>query len=71
MDRLLALIRAALRSGDVLLAADLTRILRADPELRERVDLELQELPRLPPRRSPAGERLLLSVWCGLRPYLR
>jgi hypothetical protein len=71
MDRLLALHRAALRAGDGPLAAALARIVRADPELRERADLELQELPRLPPRRSPAGERVLRAVLWRLRAYPR
>ena len=71
MDRLLALHRAALRSGDGPLAAALARILRADRELRERAARELQELPRLPPRRSSAGERVLRAVLGGLRSYLR
>jgi hypothetical protein len=71
MDRLLALHRAALRSGDRPLAAALARILRADRELRERADLELQELPRLAPRRSPAGEHVLRGVLGRLRFYLR
>jgi hypothetical protein len=71
MDRLLALHRAALRSGDRPLAGALARILRADRELRGRADLELQELPRLAPRRSPAGERVLHAVLGWLRFYLR
>jgi hypothetical protein len=71
MDRLLALHRAALRSGDHSLAASLARILRRSRELRERADRELQELPRLPHRRSPAGERVLQAVLCRLRSYPR
>jgi hypothetical protein len=71
MDRLLALYRAALRSHDRPLAAALVRVLRRDPELRERVDVELQELPRLPPRPSAAGERTLRAVLRRLRSYLR
>ena len=71
MDRLLALYRAALRSEDRPLAAALVRVLRRDPELRERADVELQELPRLPPRPSPARERTLRGVLRRLRSYLR
>jgi len=68
---MLALHRAALRSGDDPLAAALARILRTERELRERADLQLQKLPRLPPRRSPARERVLQAVWRGLHPHLR
>ena len=71
MDRLLALYRAALRSQDRPLAAALVRVLRRDPELRERVDVELQELPRLPPHPSAARERTLSAVLRRLRSYLR
>jgi hypothetical protein len=71
MDRLLALLRAALRSEDRPLAAALVRILRRDPELLERADRELRELPRRPARPSPAGERALRSVLSRLRSYLR
>ncbi len=70
MDRLLALYRAALRSGDRPLAAALVRVLRRDPVLRERADLDLQELPRLPPRPSAARERSLRAVLRRLRSYL-
>jgi hypothetical protein len=71
MDRLLALYRAALRSEDRTLAAALVRVLHRDPLLRERADLDLQELPRLPPRRSAERERTLEAVLRRLRPYLR
>jgi hypothetical protein len=71
MDRLLALYRAALRSEDRPLAAALVRVLRRDPELRERADVELQELSRLPPRPSAAGERTVRAVLRRLRSYLR
>jgi hypothetical protein len=71
MDRLLALYRAALRSEDRPLAAALARVLRRDPELRERADRELQELPRQPPRPSPAREHALRAVLQRLRSYLR
>ena len=67
MDRLLALYRAALRSGDRPLAAALVRVLRRDPELLERADRELQELPRRPARPSAAGERALRAVLRRLR----
>jgi hypothetical protein len=62
MHELLALYRAALRSGDRRLAAALTRALLADRALRERADLDLQELPRSPPRHSAAGERVVRAV---------
>jgi hypothetical protein len=71
MDRLLALHRAALRSGDRPLAAALARNRRADRERPERADRALQDLPRLPPRRAPAGERVLRAVLRGLCSYLR
>ena len=71
MDRLLALYRAALRSGDRPLAAALVRILRRDPELLERADRELRELPRRPARPSPADELALRTVLRRLRSYLR
>jgi len=71
MDRLLALYRAALRSGDRPLAAALVRILRRDPELLERADRELRELPRRPARASPAAELALRTVLRRLRSYLR
>jgi hypothetical protein len=71
MDRLLALYRAALRSEDRTLAAALLRVLRRDPLLRERADLDLQELPRLPPHRSAERERTLQAVLRRLRSYLR
>ena len=71
MDRLLALYRAALRSEDRPLATALVRVLRRDTELRERADVELQELPRLPPRASPARERTLRRVLRRLCSYLR
>jgi hypothetical protein len=71
MDRLLALYRAALRSGDGPLAAALVRVLRRDAALRERADLDLQELPRRPPHASPAGRRALRGVLSRLRSYLR
>jgi len=62
MHELLALYRAALRSGDRRLAAALNRALRADRALHERADLDLQELPRSPPRPSAAGERVVRAV---------
>ena len=71
MDRLLALYRAALRSGDRPLAAALVRILRRDPELLEHADRELRELPRRPARPSPADELALRTVLRRLRSYLR
>jgi hypothetical protein len=71
MDRLLALYRAALRSGDRPLAAALVRILRRDPELLERADRELRELPRRSARPSPADELALRNVLRRLRSYLR
>ena len=71
MDRLLALYRAALRSEDRPLAAALVRVLRRDPDLLERADRELRELPRRPARASPAGERALQAVLARLRSYLR
>jgi hypothetical protein len=67
MHELLALYRAALRCGDRRLAAALTRVLRADRDLRERADLELQELPRSPPRPSPGGERIVRALLRRLR----
>jgi hypothetical protein len=70
MDRLLALYRAALRSGDRPLAAALVRILRRDPELLERADRELRELPRRPPRPAPGDELALRTVLRRLRSYL-
>ena len=70
MDRLLALYRAALRSGDHPLAAALVRVLRRDPELRERADRELQQLPRQPPHPSAGRERALRAVLRRLRSYL-
>jgi hypothetical protein len=39
--------------------------------LRERADLDLQELPRQPPRPSAARERALRVVLRRLRSYLR
>jgi hypothetical protein len=71
MDRLIALYRAALRSDDRSLAAALVRVLRRDPELRERADVELQELPRSPPRPSAARERTLRAVLRRLQSYVR
>jgi hypothetical protein len=71
MDRLLALYRAALRSEDRTLAAALVRVLRRDPSLRERADLDLQELPRLPARPAADRERALRAVLRRLRSYLR
>lgn len=71
MDRLLALYRAALRSEDGPLAAALARVLRRHPELREHADVELQELPRLPPRSSAERERTLRAVLRRLGSYLR
>jgi hypothetical protein len=71
MDRLLALYRAALRSEDRPLAAALVQVLRRDPVLRERADLDLQELPRQPPRPSAAREGALRVVLRRLRSYLR
>jgi hypothetical protein len=71
MDRLLALYRAALRSEDRPLAAALARVLRRDAHLRERADVELQELPRLPPRPSAERERTLRTVLRRLGSYLR
>ena len=68
MHELLALYRAALRSGDRRLAAALTRVLRADSQLRERADVDLKELPRSPPRPSAAGERVVRAVLRRLRP---
>ncbi len=67
MHELLALYRAALQSGDRPLAAALMRALRADPELRERADRDLQELPRAPARWSAAGARMLEEVLSRLR----
>jgi hypothetical protein len=71
MHELLALYRAALRSGDRPLAAALARLLRSHPELRAQADRDLQELPRSPPRRSAAGERVLRAVLRRLGSYLR
>jgi hypothetical protein len=62
MQELLDLYRSAVRSGNRPLADALGRVLRADPDLRERADLELQELPRGPGRWSAAGERVLVAV---------
>lgn len=67
MHELLALYRAALRSGDRRLAAALTRVARADRELREQADRELQLLPRSPPRPSAAGERIVRALLRRLR----
>jgi hypothetical protein len=66
MHELVALYRSALRSGNRPLADALTRVVRADPELRERVDPELQELSRGPARWSPAGERAVQAVLCRI-----
>jgi hypothetical protein len=62
MHELLALYRSALRTGNRSLADALSGVLREDPELRERADLDLQELPRAPPRWSADGERALAAV---------
>jgi hypothetical protein len=62
MHELLALYRFALRSGNRPLAEALARVVRADPELREHMDHELQQLPRGPARWSPAGERAVQAV---------
>ena len=70
MHELLALYRAALRSGDRRLAAALTRALRADRALGERADLGLQLLPRQPPHPSAGRERALQAVLRRLRSYL-
>jgi hypothetical protein len=66
MHELLALYRSALRSGNRPLAEALARVVRADPELRERMDHELQQLPRGPARWSPAGERAVQAVLCRI-----
>jgi hypothetical protein len=66
MHELVALYRSALRSGNRPLADALVRVVRADPELRERIDLELQGLPRGPARWSPAGERAVQAVLCRI-----
>jgi hypothetical protein len=67
VHELLALYRAALRSGDSRLAAALNRVVRADRELRERADRELQKLERPPPRPSAAGERVVRALLRRLR----
>jgi hypothetical protein len=66
MHELVSLYRSALRSGNRPLADALARVVRADPELRERVDLELQELPRGQARWSPAGEAAVRAVMCRI-----
>jgi hypothetical protein len=67
MHELLALYRAALRSGDRRLAAALNRVVRADRGLRERADRELQQLERSPPRPTAAGERIVRALLRRLR----
>jgi hypothetical protein len=62
MQELLDLYRSAVRSGNRPLADALGRVLKADPDLRERADLMLRELPRGPGRWSAAGERALEAV---------
>jgi hypothetical protein len=62
MQELLDLYRSAVRSGNRPLADALGGALKADPELRERADLVLQELPRGPARWSAGGERALGAV---------
>jgi hypothetical protein len=62
VQELLDLYRSAVRSGNRPLADALGRVLRADPELRERADLLLQDLPRGPARWSAAGERVQEAV---------
>ena len=66
MHELVALYRSALRSGNRPLAEALARVVRAYPELRERIDLELQEVPRGPARWSPDGERAVQAVLCRI-----
>jgi hypothetical protein len=62
MQELLDLYRSAVHAGNRPLADAIGRVLKADPELRERADLVLQELPRGPARWSAAGERALGAV---------
>jgi hypothetical protein len=62
MDRLVALYRFALRSGNRPLAARLRPLVRADPGLRREADRSLSELPRGEPHRSAAAERSLRRV---------
>jgi hypothetical protein len=62
MDRLVALYRFALRSGNRPLAARLRPLLRADPGLRREADRSLRELPRGEPRWSASAERALREV---------
>ena len=71
MQELLDLYRSAVRSGNRPLADALGRVLRNDPELRERADLVLQELPRGPARWSAAGERALGAALRGIGSSLR
>ena len=61
-EHLISLYRFALRSGNRPLAERLGHTLRADPELRERADTALRELPRGPARWSAAGERVVRRV---------
>ena len=68
MHELVALYRSALLSGNRPLADALARVVRTDPELSERIDHELQGLPRGPARWSPAGERAVQSVLCRIAP---
>jgi hypothetical protein len=58
----LVLYRFAVRTGNRQLAAALARSIRADPELSERADLELQHLPRGRARWSESGERVVRAV---------
>ena len=62
MHEVLALYRSALRSGNRPLAEALARVVSADPELRDRMDHELQQLPRGPGRWSAAGERAVQAA---------
>ncbi|HLM08595.1 MAG TPA: hypothetical protein VK307_02710 [Thermoleophilaceae bacterium] len=62
MHDLLALYRAALRSGDRALAAALSRALRSDRRLTARADRELQELPRGPACWSARGAQVIARV---------
>lgn len=67
MQELLDLYRSAVCSGNRPLADVLGRVLKADPELRERADQVLQALPRGPARWSAAGERALGTVLRSIR----